>query len=70
MFDSCFSGTILEARDEFQIPEGISDSIKHPVRQFITAGREDETVPDHSYFKQVFLDLIQGRVREHFLTVT
>ena len=66
MFDSCFSGTILEARDEFQIPEGISDSIKHPVRQFITAGRKDETVPDHSYFKQVFLDLIQGRVRETF----
>ncbi len=66
MFDSCFSGTILDVRDELQIPEGISDSIKHPVRQFITAGRGDETVPDHSYFKEVFLDLIQGRFNETF----
>ena len=64
MFDSCFSGTILDVRDELQPPEGISDSVKYPVRQFITAGRSGETVPDHSYFKQTFLDLIQGRVPE------
>lgn len=66
MFDSCFSGTILDVRGELQLPEGISDSVKYPVRQFITAGRSGETVPDHSYFKQAFLDLIQGRVSEPF----
>lgn len=66
MFDSCFSGTILDVRDELQPPEGISDSIKYPIRQFITAGRAGETVPDRSYFKQAFLDLIQGRVKEPF----
>ena len=64
MFDSCFSGTILDVRSEIQPPEGISDSVKYPVRQFITAGRADETVPDYSYFKQAFLELIQGRVHD------
>ncbi len=66
MFDSCFSGTILDVRAELQLPEGILDSVKHPVRQFITAGRAGEEVPDRSYFKQVFLDLIQGRVKKPF----
>ena len=66
MFDSCFSGTILNVRAELQLPEGILDSVKHPVRQFITAGRAGEKVPDRSYFKQVFLDLIQGHVKEPF----
>ena len=66
MFDSCFSGTILDVREQLQRPEGITDSIKYPVRQFITAGRSGESVPDRSYFKKAFLDLIQGRVREPF----
>lgn len=66
MFDSCFSGTILNARDQLTPPESISDNIKYPVRQFITAGREGEIVPDHSDFKQAFLDLIEGRAREPF----
>ena len=66
MFDSCFSGTILDVRAELQLPEGILDSVKHPVRQFITAGRAGEEVPDRSYFKQVFLDLIRGRVKKPF----
>jgi len=63
LFDSCFSGSILNFRSEI-IPESISDNIKYPVRQFITAGRENETVPDYSYFKQAFLDLIEGRDKE------
>ena len=66
MFDSCFSGSILNLREEVK-PESISDSIMYPVRQFITAGRADEPVPDYSFFKQVFLDLIEGRDREPIL---
>jgi len=66
MFDSCFSGSILNLRDEVK-PESISDSVRYPVRQFITAGRADEAVPDYSFFKQVFLDLIEGRDREPIL---
>jgi len=63
MFDSCFSGSILNLRDR-SVPETISDSISLPVRQFITAGRANEPVPDHSIFKQAFLDLLEGRDKE------
>ena len=63
VFDSCFAGTILDLRAR-TIPEHISDRVKHPVRQFITAGRANEQVPDYSVFKQEFLDLIQGRVED------
>ena len=66
MFDSCFSGTIFDVREQLQRPEGITDNIKYPVRQFITAGRSGEIVPDRSYFKEAFLDIIQGRVQEPF----
>ena len=66
IFDSCFSGTILNARDRLPPPESISDSIKYPVRQFITAGRAGEVVPDYSDFKQAFLDLLEGRADEPF----
>jgi hypothetical protein len=63
MFDSCFSGAILNLRERV-IPEAISDSVSLPVRQFITAGRANEPVPDHSIFKQAFLDLLEGRDKE------
>ena len=66
VFDSCFSGTILNARDQLNPPESISDSVQYPVRQFITAGRAGEVVPDYSDFKQAFLDLLEGRAREPF----
>ena len=65
MFDSCFSGTIMNFRSELK-PDKISHLVKYPVRQFITAGRANEEVPDRSFFKQVFLDLIEGRVDEPF----
>ena len=63
MFDSCFSGSILNLRERV-VPQNISDSVKLPVRQFITAGRANEPVPDHSIFKQAFLDLLEGRGKE------
>ena len=65
LFDCCFSGTILNARARVR-PESISDNIRHPVRQFITAGRANEPVPDRSVFKTAFLDLIDGRATEPF----
>jgi hypothetical protein len=63
MFDSCFSGSIINMRERV-VPRRISDNVKYPVRQFITAGRANEPVPDHSVFKQAFLDLIEGRDEE------
>ena len=63
MFDSCFSGTVLNLRNRVPPPH-ITDRIKNPVRQFITAGRADEPVPDRSEFKKAFLNLLEGRVEE------
>ena len=66
VFDSCFSGTVLNVRDRHPPSESISDRVQYPVRQFITAGRAGEVVPDHSDFKQAFLDLLDGRAPEPF----
>ena len=63
MFDSCFSGTVLNLRNRVT-PSHITDRIMNPVRQFITAGRADEPVPDRSEFKKAFLNLLEGRVEE------
>ena len=63
MFDSCFSGTVLNLRSRVT-PSHITDRIKNPVRQFITAGRANEPVPDRSEFKKAFLNLLEGRVEE------
>jgi hypothetical protein len=60
LFDSCFSGTVLNFRDRV-VPRGVTDSIGNPVRQFITAGSANEPVPDRSVFKQAFLDVLEGR---------
>ena len=64
IFDSCFSGTILNAARSQEQPENISHSVRQPVRQFITAGRANEGVPDKSVFKQAFLNLIGGSARQ------
>ena len=60
-FDSCFSGAIFQMVRSKPSPY-IQQKVTYPVRQFITAGREDEQVPDQSVFKEVF---IQG-IKEGF----
>ena len=64
IFDSCFSGTILNADRNQARPENISYNVRQPVRQFITAGSANESVPDKSVFKQAFLNLIGGSARQ------
>lgn len=60
-FDSCFSGTIFATRGDDLIPDQktfsvsdrwrfLSESSKHPVRQFIAAGGAGEVLPAHSRF--------------------
>ncbi len=63
MFDSCFGGTIFDTRGQ-PTPKQIFDSVKYPVREFITACAANETMPDYSVFKQLFLDLLEGREPE------
>ena len=65
MFDSCLAGTILNLQAGVT-PAPISDRVKQPVRQFITAGWANEQIPSHSVFKQEFLDLIQGKTEDPF----
>ena len=40
--------------------EDITENNSLPVRQYITAGREDEQVPDKSIFKRSFLVGLEG----------
>ena len=60
-FDSCFSGAIFQmVRSK---PSAfIEEKVAYPVREFVTAGTENEQVPDKSVFKDVF---IQG-IRDGF----
>lgn len=58
VFDSCFSGAVFQAVRAKPSPY-IKEKIAKPVRQFITAGTEDEQVPDKSVFKEVFLQGIR-----------
>ena len=58
VFDSCFSGTVFKSLKS--VSADISDKSFRPVRQFITAGSEDEEVPDDSIFKTCFIQGISG----------
>jgi hypothetical protein len=58
LFDSCFSGSIFAL--ERAIPKHISYKTARPVRQFITSGSADETVPDKSIFRHQFLEALDG----------
>ncbi len=58
IFDSCFSGAIFSmvraAPSAF-----IEEKTSAPVREFITAGNENEQVPDRSVFKTCFIQGIK-----------
>ena len=58
VFDSCFSGAIF-SMVRAAPSDYIEEKIASPVREFITAGRENEKVPDHSVFKICFLQGIE-----------
>ncbi|CCQ91042.1 exported hypothetical protein [Nitrospina gracilis 3/211] len=58
LFDSCFSGSIFALSRA--VPENISYKTSQPVRQFVTAGSADETVPDESIFRDQFIAALNG----------
>lgn len=53
LFDACFSGSLFATSRA--VPDVISYKTALPVRQFITSGSADETVPDESIFRQQFV---------------
>jgi len=58
LFDSCFSGSLFSLVRA--VPEDITEKSMLPVRQFITAGTEEESVPDRSMFKRCLILGLQG----------
>jgi hypothetical protein len=58
LFDSCFSGALFSLVRA--VPDDIDEKSTLPVRQYITAGKEDEVVPDQSMFKRCFLIGLNG----------
>jgi hypothetical protein len=58
LFDSCFSGSLFALVRA--VPHDITEKSALPVRQYITAGREDEQVPDKSMFKRCLLIGLEG----------
>jgi len=58
LFDSCFSGSLFSMVRA--VPEDISEKSSQPVRQYITAGTEEEQVPDQSLFKRSLLVGLEG----------
>jgi len=58
LFDSCFSGSLFAISRA--VPESISSKTANAVRQFITSGSANETVPDQSVFRQQFITALDG----------
>jgi uncharacterized caspase-like protein len=60
VFDSCFSGTIFKQRSaNNQRDAYIRDVMNKPVRQFLTAGDANETVPAKSVFTPLFIRALE-----------
>jgi len=58
LFDSCFSMSLFALFRA--VPDNITKKSALPVRQFISAGRENEAMPDKSIFKRCFLKGLYG----------
>lgn len=60
VFDSCFSGRLFALRNAPKLTPFIVDKVNYPVRQFITAGDETQSVPDESSFRKAFVRGLEG----------
>ncbi|GEM_PF-4973175 len=58
IFDSCFAGSIFATSRG--IPQIIKEKTGKPVRQFIAAGRANQSVPDESIFRRQFVRAFNG----------
>ncbi len=58
VFDSCFSGKLFE--EMRRRGEPLAAELIKPVRQFITAGTANQTVPDKSLFCDYFVKALEG----------
>jgi hypothetical protein len=61
VFDCCFSGSLFETNRAGSPPAAITARIALPVRQVITAGTAEQEVPDHSIFREQFVEALNGK---------
>ena len=59
VFDSCFSGSLFHSTMR-SVPNHIMSKMASPVRQFITAGTQEQAVPDKSIFREQFVRALRG----------
>lgn len=59
IFDSCFAGTIFEARAGMP-PAAITQATLLPVREFLASGDADQKVADNGVFREIFLRAMRG----------
>jgi Caspase domain len=73
VFDSCFSGTVFSVRSPSEnqklTQSEIAKLLRLPVREFISAGDENEKIPAHSPIPQLFLNAIAGDADTYHLGV-
>src|SRR5207244_2236928 len=61
VFDSCFSGSVFNAmRGSPRYPPVINLMAASPVREFMSSGTADQTVPDTSIFRAYFVAALGG----------
>ena len=65
IFDSCFSGTVFQARAS-ATPKAITKKTTKPVRQFITSGDAGQQVRDDGSFREYFIRALNGEERADF----
>ncbi|MEI7981625.1 MAG: caspase family protein, partial [Bacteroidota bacterium] len=71
LFDACFAGSIFENMRGSAAEEAIQRKAAQPVRQFITSGSADESVPDNSYFRELLVEALNGSAdanNDHYVT--
>ncbi|BCG64444.1 MAG: hypothetical protein methR_P2222 [Methyloprofundus sp.] len=59
LFDSCFSGSVFQSKALKDTPKYISRLSTKSVRQFITAGNEEDEVPASSTFTPAFVSALE-----------
>jgi hypothetical protein len=60
VFDSCFSGSIFQSRSIAIDSRPLMRNLSQPVREFLTAGSANETVPAASVFTPTLIRALEG----------
>jgi len=60
VFDSCFSGTVFNT-ERSTPPAAVTRATALPVRQFLSSGDANQTVPDDGRFRKLFIRALRGQ---------